>query len=131
MPRPLRIEFSGAAYHVTSRGDRHEANYLGDADRRGWLQVPGLGPERCDAQALAYWLMGNRYHIVLRTRQANLSLLMRHLSSVYTRDFREATGSGLELHHPIGMFLEHSSSAMPDGHESNHSVFRIHSSQHP
>jgi putative transposase len=87
MSRPLRIEFPGAVYHVTSRGDRREAIYLGDADRRGWLQVLGRGLERFDAQALAYCLMGNHYHIVLHTRLANLSLLMRHLNGVYTQDF--------------------------------------------
>jgi len=87
MSRPLRIEFPGAVYHVTSRGDRREAIYLGDADRRNWLDVLGLGLERFDAQALAYCLMGNHYHVVLHTRQANLSLLMRHLNGVYTQDF--------------------------------------------
>lgn len=87
MSRPLRIEFPGAVYHITSRGDRREAIYLGDADRRGWLEVLGHGLERFDAQALAYCLMGNHYHLVLHTRQANLSLLMRHLNGVYTQDF--------------------------------------------
>lgn len=87
MSRPLRIEFPGAVYHVTSRGDRREAIYLGDADRRNWLDVLALGLERFDAQALAYCLMGNHYHVVLHTRQANLSLLMRHLNGVYTQDF--------------------------------------------
>jgi putative transposase len=87
MSRPLRIEFPGAVYHVTSRGDRREAIYLGDADRRNWLDVLALGLARFDAQALAYCLMGNHYHVVLHTRQANLSLLMRHLNGVYTQDF--------------------------------------------
>ncbi len=87
MSRPLRIEFPGAVYHVTSRGDRREEIYLGDADRRGWLDVLALGLARFDAQALAYCLMGNHYHVVLHTRQANLSMLMRHLNGVYTQDF--------------------------------------------
>lgn len=87
MSRPLRIDFPGVVSHVTSRGDRREAIYLGDADRRNWIDVLALGLERFDAQALAYCLMGNHYHAVLHTRQANLSLLMRYLNGVYAQDF--------------------------------------------
>jgi putative transposase len=39
MARPLRIELSGGLYHVTSRGDRREDIYLGDADRQDWLNL--------------------------------------------------------------------------------------------
>lgn len=39
MSRPLRVEFPGALYHVTSRGDRREAIYLDDADRQQWLTL--------------------------------------------------------------------------------------------
>jgi hypothetical protein len=39
MARPLRLEFAGALYHVTSRGDGREAIYLADADRRLFLDV--------------------------------------------------------------------------------------------
>ena len=41
MSRPLRIEFPGAVYHVTSRGDRREAIFLTDADRAGLLDIVG------------------------------------------------------------------------------------------
>ncbi len=87
MARPLRIEFPGAVYHVTSRGDRREAVFVDDADRLGFLDVLSLGLARFDAQVLAYCLMGNHYHLVVFTRQANLSLLMRHLNGVYTQHF--------------------------------------------
>ena len=92
MSRPLRIEFPGAVYHVTSRGARREPIYESDADRQGWLDVLALGLERFDAQALAYCLMGNHYHLVLHTRQPNLSLLMRHLNGVYTQDYNRRHG---------------------------------------
>jgi hypothetical protein len=39
MARPLRIEFPGGLYHVTSRGDRREEIYLDDADRVNWLTL--------------------------------------------------------------------------------------------
>jgi hypothetical protein len=44
MARPLRIEFAGALYHLTSRGDRREDIYLDDADREIFLEV--LGEQR-------------------------------------------------------------------------------------
>jgi hypothetical protein len=39
MAHPLRLEFPGALYHVTSRGDGQEAIYLEDADRRIFLKL--------------------------------------------------------------------------------------------
>ena len=39
MARPLRLEFAGAVYHVTSRGDRREDIYLDDDDRQEWMAV--------------------------------------------------------------------------------------------
>ena len=70
MARPLRIEFPGAIYHVTSRGDRREPIFVDDADRVALLAVLAQAAQRFDAQVLAYCLMGNHYHLVLHTRQA-------------------------------------------------------------
>ncbi len=92
MSRPLRIEFPGAVYHVTSRGDRREAIYRDDADRRAQLEVIAQAMDRFDAQVLAYCLMGNHYHLVLHTGQANLSRLMRHVNGVYTQGFNRRHG---------------------------------------
>ena len=80
MARPLRIEFPGAVYHVTSRGDRREPIFVDDEDRLGLLGIVAQALSRFDAQMLAYCLMGNHYHFVLHTRQANPSLLMRHIN---------------------------------------------------
>ena len=85
MSRPLRVEFPGALYHVTARGDRREAIFEDDQDRQGLLQVLGLALERFDATCLAYCLMPNHYHFVLETRRANLSRLMRQVNGVYTQ----------------------------------------------
>lgn len=92
MSRPLRIEFAGALYHVTSRGDRRESIFVDDEDRRALLSVVAQGLERFDAQMLAYCLMGNHYHFVLHTRGANLSLLMRHINGVYSQRFNRRHG---------------------------------------
>jgi putative transposase len=87
MARPLRIEFPGAVYHITSRGDRREPIFVDDEDRLALLDIVAQALSRFDAQMLAYCLMGNHYHFVLHTRQANLSLLMRHINGVYTQSF--------------------------------------------
>lgn len=89
MARPLRIEFPGAVYHVTSRGDRREPIFVDDEDRRALLTVLASGLERFDGCALAWCFMGNHYHFVLQTRQPNLSLLMRHINGVYTQRFNQ------------------------------------------
>ncbi len=66
-------------YHVTSRGDRRESIFDDDRDRQVFLEIVGAALDRFDACALAYCLMGNHYHLVLHTRRANLSMLMRHV----------------------------------------------------
>lgn len=92
MSRPLRIEFPGAIYHVTSRGDRREAIYRDEVDRQTQLEVLAQAADRFDAQVLAYCLMGNHYHLVLHTRQGNLSRLMRHFNGVYTQAYNRRHG---------------------------------------
>ena len=68
MARPLRIEFPGAIYHVTSRGNRREPIFVDDVDRDVLLSVVATGLSRFDAQELAYCLMGNHDHFVCCTR---------------------------------------------------------------
>ena len=87
MARPLRLEFPGATYHVTSRGDRREPIYRDDADRVAQLQVVGAAMGRFEAKVLAYCLMGNHYHLIVYTPQAKLSALMRQFNGVYTQVF--------------------------------------------
>ncbi len=92
MVRPLRIEYPGAVYHVTSRGDRREPIAKDDIDRAMFLEVLGQALQRFDAQAWGYCLMGNHYHLVLHTREANLSRLMRQINGVYTQTFNRRHG---------------------------------------
>ena len=87
MARPLRIEFPGAVYHVTSRGDRREPIFDDDEDRMNLLSVVAHTMTRFDAAVLAYCLMDNHYHFVIHTRLANLSQLMRQLNGVYTQTY--------------------------------------------
>lgn len=81
MARPLRIEFEGGLYHVTSRGDGREDIYLSGEDRLLWLELMGEVCKRFNWVCHAYCLMSNDYHIVIETTEANLSRGMRHLKS--------------------------------------------------
>ena len=92
MARPLRIEFPGAVYHVTSRGDRRENIFEDDVDRHALLDILGQGSARFNARVLSYCLMSNHYHFVLLTLDGNLSRLMRHINGVYTQTYNRRHG---------------------------------------
>ncbi len=85
MARPLRIEYAGALYHVTSRGDRQEAIFEDDQDRQAFLNILGQVVSRYGWRCHAYCLMGNHYHLMIETPQANLTKGMRQLNGVFTQ----------------------------------------------
>lgn len=87
MPRPLRIEYAGALYHVMSRGDRREAICRDDQDRECFLQTLGEVCGKTGWQAHAWCLMGNHFHLVLETPQANLVVGMKWLLGTFTGRF--------------------------------------------
>lgn len=87
MARPLRLEYPGAVYHVTSRGNRRELIYEDRKDQEGFLDVFANVCLRHDWRCFAYCLMGNHYHLVLETAKANLSRGMRQLNGVYSQRF--------------------------------------------
>jgi len=90
MARPLRIEFAGALYHVTSRGDGREDIYLDDGDRKHWLEVLGDVHDRFNWVMHAYCLMSNHYHLIVETPDGNLAQGMRQLNGVFTQRFNRA-----------------------------------------
>ena len=88
MARPLRLEFKGALYHVTSRGDGREDIFLSDGDRLRFLEILGDVWERFNWTIHAHCCqMTNYYHLVVETPDANLSNGMRQLNGVYTQEF--------------------------------------------
>ena len=87
MARPLRIEFDGALYHVTSRGNERKAIFKDDGDRRLFLDILAQVNQRFHWLCHAYCLMDNHYHLVVETPDANLSKGMRQLNGVYTQAF--------------------------------------------
>ena len=84
MARPLRIEYAGALYHLTSRGDGQEDIYRSDDDRHRFFAVLGEVCERFDWIVHAYCLMGNHYHLLVETPGGKLAKGMRQLSGVYS-----------------------------------------------
>lgn len=90
MSRPLRLEFAGALYHVTSRGDRRENIYESDADRQLFLNVLSDVCDRYNWLCHAYCLMSNHYHLLIETPDANLSKGMRQLNGVYTQAYNRS-----------------------------------------
>jgi REP element-mobilizing transposase RayT len=87
MARPLRIEYDGALYHVTSRGNERKAIFKDDSDRELFLNTLFQVNERFHWICHAYCLMDNHYHLVIETPDGNLSKGMRQLNGVYTQAF--------------------------------------------
>jgi len=87
MPRKLRMEYPGAIYHVLNRGDRREAIFRDDVDRRQFLTTLEEACQKTDWQVHAYCLMRNHFHLVIETPKANLVAGMKWLSGVYTKRF--------------------------------------------
>ena len=73
MARKARVEYEGAVYHVLDRGDRREAIFKDDEDRRRFLDTLGEACARTGWRVHAYVLMGNHYHWMIETPQANLA----------------------------------------------------------
>jgi len=95
MARPLRIEFSGAFYHITARGNERKPVYKSKQDRERFLSYIESATDRYGAVVHVYCLMDNHYHLFLETPRGNLSQIMHHINGAYTTYFntkRQRTG---------------------------------------
>lgn len=90
MARPLRIEFPGALYHVTSRGNARQDIYLTERDRLDFLRLFGDVVERGGWTCHGYCLMTNHYHGLVQTPEPNLSRGMQRLNGMYGQRFNRA-----------------------------------------
>ena len=84
MARKARVEFEGAVYHVLDRGDRREAIFKDDADRRRFLETLGEAGARTGWRVHAFVLMSNHYHQMIETPQPNLVAGMRWFQTTWT-----------------------------------------------
>jgi putative transposase len=92
MARPLRIEYEGAFYHVTARGNERKRIFLSKADYEKFLANLKGAAARFSVVVHCYVLMGNHYHLIVETRKANLSSFMHAIQSGYTTYFNTKRG---------------------------------------
>ena len=99
MSRPLRLEFAGALYHITARGNERKAIYADEADFEVFLEILDSVYLQHNWVIHAYCLMNNHYHLLLETPDANLSKGMRQLNSVFTQAMNKK-------HHRVGHLFQ-------------------------
>jgi REP element-mobilizing transposase RayT len=84
MARPLRIEYPGAWYHVTCRGNERRNIFRGDADRDRFLDILSTNLKLYRVELHAYVLMQTHFHLILMTPEANLRKFMQRFNTTYT-----------------------------------------------
>ncbi|OGP61401.1 MAG: hypothetical protein A2V67_01895 [Deltaproteobacteria bacterium RBG_13_61_14] len=87
MSRPWRIQFPGAIYHVTARGNDRQAIFRNNADREAFLELLGRSRDRFHLRLFAFCLMTNHYHLFLQTPQPNLAAALHWLNATYSGRF--------------------------------------------
>ncbi|WP_421289333.1 transposase [Aeromonas veronii] len=105
---PLRLEFAGAPYHITSRGNARDAIYLEESDFALFIEVLDAVCMQFNRVVHAYCLMDNHYYLLLEKPDGNLSKDMRQLNGVFTQTMNIK-------HHTVGhMFQERDKSILVD-----------------
>ncbi len=87
MARPLRIEYPGAYYHITSRGNERKNIFRSNKDRDKFLSYLKSAYLKYGAVIHSFCLMNNHYHLLLETQKGNLSQIMLHINGAYTNYF--------------------------------------------
>src|SRR3954447_25267781 len=87
MARKLRIQYEGAIYHLSNRGDRRKTVFLSDKDRQLFLEELDEACAKTDWQVHAWCLLPNQFHIVVETPKANLVPGMKWFMGAYTGGF--------------------------------------------
>lgn len=85
MPRPLRIQYPNAWYHVMNRGAGRKKIFHSKTHRLIFLDILAECHRMFNINIHAYCLMDNHYHLLISTPDANLARAMRHLNGVYTQ----------------------------------------------
>lgn len=89
MPREIRIQYPGAWFHVMNRGAAHRPIYLGPNDRFRFLDLIDEATARYGVEVHTYCLMGNHFHLLVRTPEPNLDRFMQWFFSRYVRFFND------------------------------------------
>ncbi len=87
MPRPIRIEYQDAFYHVMNRGRGQQTLFHSKNYYHAFIETLSEASERFGLVVHGYCLMGNHYHLLLQTPHANLGRIMRHINGVFTQRY--------------------------------------------
>jgi REP element-mobilizing transposase RayT len=98
MARPLRIQYENACYHVTCRGNGRQHIFVAEYDRRKFLDLLVRSVEIYQVHLLAFVLMVNHFHLIVKTPRANLQEFMRHFNISYTAYFNKRHGRSGHLY---------------------------------
>lgn len=85
MSRQWRIEFPGAMYHIISRGNEGNSIFSDDIDRKRFIDLLSNLWSRFGVEIHAWVLMPNHYHLLVKTRDSNISKSMQWFGANYTR----------------------------------------------
>jgi putative transposase len=92
MPRPLRIQFPGACYHVINKGAGRRRVFKNDEHHAYFLSLLDAVTERFAAEIHGYALLNAGYHLMVRTPEGNLERIMRHVNGLYTQHWNRTAG---------------------------------------
>ncbi|MBF0217542.1 MAG: transposase [Candidatus Omnitrophica bacterium] len=111
MSRPLRIEYPGAMYHVTSRGNEKKDIFYSPRDKDKFLEIISSSHDKFKIILHSFCLMTNHYHLLIETTKANLSKCMQFINSAYTNYFnkKRARYGHLFQHRYTGILVEEES----------------------
>ncbi len=98
MARPLRIQYPGAVYHVTHRGNGRKPIFIDDADRYQFLEILFRAQNIYTIILHGYVLMDNHFHLLVETPRGNLSEFMRYFNITYTSYFNRTHGRSGHLY---------------------------------
>jgi REP element-mobilizing transposase RayT len=89
MARPPRISFKGALYLITQRGNNRTRIVVDDNDRQHFLNLISIYMDLYECLLYAYVLMEDHLHLILETRQPNISRFMHAINTAYTIGFNK------------------------------------------
>ncbi len=84
MARPVRMDYPDTFYHVLSRGNERRKIFRDPQDYSRFIDTIKRMVERFHVEVHAYVLMSNHYHLLIRTRHANLSKTIQWLGLTYS-----------------------------------------------
>ncbi|MPM10730.1 hypothetical protein SDC9_57064 [bioreactor metagenome] len=92
MPTPKIIWQEGAIYHITTRGNHKEAIFKDEDDFEAYLEHIDENLRyysHLNYELIAYCLMSNHVHLMIKTEKEPLTSIMRRLNSKYTKYFNK------------------------------------------